>query len=240
MVGTIVSLPGGRTRYDARHEKFALIANAPRIYYKNHADFDQDGQVRRYRPQSTLFLDGQETQYIYAIRSGMLRLVKTLPDGRRQILGFVLAGDLLGLTLPIRHAFGAETITEVELRCYECDDFIKHIERRPDLLQKLHALTAGEVLSGQEQMFLLGRLRAKEKVASFLLTMRKRYRARGDKGDLYVHLPMTREDIGDYLGLTLETVSRMLAKMARDKIICIVPNGIRLIMLDKLEALVLQ
>lgn len=240
MVVNIVPLPVGQAWYDYRVENLDSLADAPRVHYPIQQNFDYGGKSMRYSPRSTLFLDGQEARYIYAIRSGMLRLVKNLPDGRRQILGFVLAGDFLGLTLTSRHAFGAETITEVELRCYKCDEFVNNIKIRPELLQQLHALTAEEVMSSQEQMFLLGRLRAQEKVASFLLTMRKRYRARGDKSDLYVHLPMTREDIGDYLGLTLETVSRMLAKMARDNIICIVPNGIRLITVEKLEALVLH
>lgn len=186
----------------------------------------------------TLFRQGDDVDYVYSLKSGMLRLSTMLADGRRQVIGFVLQGDFLGLTLPTQHTFTAETLTEVEICRFRRGEFQRFLDERPVLLRKLHILTANELALSREQMVLLGRLHAEEKLAAFLLNLRRRYQRADDRHDLYIHLPMTRQDIGDYLGLSLETVSRTFSKFAREKVICIVPDGVRLIMPDRLQELV--
>lgn len=205
----------------------------------DEAELDELGhlaQSRFYLSRHVLFSEGSDGLYVYNVRRGMIRLSRLLSDGRRQILGFVLPGDFLGLTLPTHYDFTAETIGEVEACRFERTAFVSYVEGKPHLLRRLHIATANELALGREQMVLLGRRTAEEKVAAFLLALRRRYR-RTQTCDVTLALPMTRQDIADYCGLTLETVSRVFSKLAREKILCIVPDGVRLVMLDRLQAL---
>ncbi len=145
--------------------------------------------LERKAPGETLFAEGDETNTIYEIVRGMLRLVKLLPDGRRQITGFLSAGRLLGLAPEGAHVYTVEAITEVTL-CDEVPGFAK-----PPL-----TVTSHELRVAQSQMLLLGRKTATEKVASSLRLIAEQ---RDGDGTLELDLPMTRSDIADYLGLTV-------------------------------------
>lgn len=194
-------------------------------------------QTQTYDPRATLFREGDDAAHVYNITKGMLRLSRLLTDGRRQVLGFVLPGEFLGLSLSDRQGFTAETVSAVEACRFERKAFIAYVEKKPHLLRSLHIATAQELALGREQMVLLGRRTAEEKVAAFLLSLRHRYR-RIRTCDVTLPLPMTRQDIADYCGLTLETVSRVFSKLAREKVILIIPDGVRVIMIDRLRALV--
>ncbi|HUB62845.1 MAG TPA: helix-turn-helix domain-containing protein [Methylocella sp.] len=169
--------------------------------------------LQRKAPGETLFTEGDETNSVYEIVRGMLRLVKLLPDGRRQITGFLSSGHLLGLAPEGVNVYTAEAVTEVTLCRYGRAAFERLIDEVPGFAKRLLTVTSHELRVAQDQMLLLGRKTAMEKVASFLLLIAKQ-----QDGDatLEVDLPMTRSDIADYLGLTIETVSRTLTKLKQD------------------------
>jgi CRP/FNR family transcriptional regulator len=162
----------------------------------------------------TLFGEGDVADGAYEIVKGTLRLYKLLPDGRRQIVGFPSAGHMLGLAPEGTHVYTAEAVTDVTLCRYPRASFNRLVDHVPGLARRLWAVTADELRFAQNQLLLLGRKTATEKVASFLLLLADQQHATDEVG-----VPMTRTDIGDYLGLTIETVSRTLTKMKRDGLI---------------------
>jgi len=190
--------------------------------------------LQRKAPGETLFAEGDETNSVYEIVSGMLRLIKLLPDGRRQITGFLSAGRLLGLAPEGAHIYTAEAVTEVTLCRYGRAAFERLIDEVPGFAKRLLTVTSHELRAAQNQMVLLGRKTATEKVASFLLLIAEQQDGDGMKVDL----PMTRSDIADYLGLTIETVSRTLTKLKQDGLIVLpTPNRLKIRDRDQLEEL---
>ncbi len=167
-------------------------------------------------PGETLFTEGDEAHSVYEIVSGMFRLVKLLPDGRRQITGFLPAGHLLGLASEGVHIYTAEAITEVTVCRYGRAAFERLVEELPGFAKRLFAQTSHELRANQDQMVLLGRKTATEKVASFLLMFARR-QSEDEAGE--IDMPVTRCDIADYLGLTIETVSRTFTKLRQDGLI---------------------
>jgi len=194
------------------------------------------GRTQGYPAKSTIFEQGREAGFVYNLTSGALRLSKLLPDGRRQVVGFAMPGDFLGLDFEPTHGYTADALTPAKLCQFSRVGFSDMIDGKPRLLRRLMAMASHELGLAQEQMVVLGRRTAEEKIAAFLVGMRKRY-ARINGPSVHVPLPMTRLDIGDYLGLTVETVSRMMTRMAREKTIVIVPDGVRLLDLPRLERL---
>ncbi|HMA50406.1 MAG TPA: helix-turn-helix domain-containing protein [Magnetospirillaceae bacterium] len=177
-----------------------------------------------------LFSEGDKAESVFEVLSGMVRLYKLLPDGRRQVTGFLTAGQLLGLAPEGTCVFTADTITEVSLCRYKRDAFERMIDEVPGFARRLLAVTSHELHAAQDQMVLLGRKSASEKVATFLLMLP----ARQDDIDV----PMTRGDIADYLGLTVETVSRTLTRLRQDGLIALpVPARIRVLDRKGLENL---
>lgn len=165
-----------------------------------------------------LFHEGDLADFVYNVTRGAMKLYKLLPDGRRQITGFLLAGDFLGLAGKDGYSYSAETVTAVELCRFPRRRLDELFESFPQLERRMLQLATDELIAAQDQMLLLGRRTAAEKVASFLLRLSEREKIRGQPGNP-VLLPMTRGDIADYLGLTIETVSRTLSQMKRDGLI---------------------
>jgi len=155
-----------------------------------------------------------------------------LPDGRRQILAFALPGDFLGMPLAARHNFSADAIGEVDLCQYSRDDLTKFIQSRPNIMRRLIEFATRELDMAQNQLLLLGNGSAEEKVAIFLVSWRNRL-ARLTASSETVPLPMRRQDIADFLGLKLETVSRTLAKLEHRKVIRLIPKGVFLTGLEQ-------
>jgi CRP/FNR family transcriptional regulator len=167
----------------------------------------------------TLFREGETADGVYEVISGMLRICKLLPDGRRQITGFVPAERLIGISLGGTYSYTAETITEVVICCYRRSALDRLMLERPKLTRHLLAAAAQELHVAHEQMLMLGCKDALEKVASFLLLMAGQQGGGIDATE--VHLPMDRHDIADYVGLTVETVSRTFTRLKRSKVIAL-------------------
>ncbi|MCW5773418.1 MAG: cyclic nucleotide-binding domain-containing protein [Rhodospirillaceae bacterium] len=172
---------------------------------------------KRLQPGETLFFEGDRSDSLYIITEGCVRLHKMLADGRRQITGFLFPSDFLGLALRERYAYSAEAVDTVALCRYPKARLEALLDQFPAMERRLLAVASNELASAQDQMLLLGRKTAIERVASFILILLRRMQLKG-KTDL-VSLPMTRTDIGDYLGLTIETVSRSLSRLKRDRVV---------------------
>src|SRR5262249_25509115 len=162
--------------------------------------------------------------FVHIMTDGVVRLYKTLSDGRRQIIGFALPGDLIGFGIDDRHSYSGEALGEVTTCRFARKDFNELLEAMPQLLRRLHMTLVEDLRVAQDHMMRLGQYSAKQKVAAFLLQMRNRWK-RVNGATAYVALPMPRQDIADYLGLTMETVSRTMSLIAHQKAIVIVPDG---------------
>jgi CRP/FNR family transcriptional regulator, anaerobic regulatory protein len=184
----------------------------------------------------TVFAQEEMTTSFYNLLDGIMRLYKLLPDGRRQIIGFVLPGDFLGLAASSHHNFSADAIGPVALCQFSKSAFARFSNDRPDLLRRINELAVRELSQAQDHMVLLGRRSAEEKVATFLITWRDRL-VRVNGPSQTVSLPMSRQDIADYLGLTIETVSRTFTRLDRDGVIEIMPGSVCLKDRARAEAL---
>ena len=171
-----------------------------------------------------LFDEGEPADHVFNVTAGCVKVYKLLPDGRRQVTGFLFPGDFLGLANQEIYAFSAEAVSPATLCRFQRGKLEGAMERYPQLEKRLLSVASHELAAAQEQMLLLGRKTAKEKIASFLLSLSKAAVRRGQpKSPL--RLPMTRSDIGDYLGLTTETVSRVITQLKGDGTIALLPNG---------------
>lgn len=189
-----------------------------------------------YAQRQQLFAQDEEAHHVYNVTSGSVRLYRLLPDGRRQVVGFAIPGDFLGLSLSARTVYGAEALTSVTVCRFDRAAFSAFVDEHPQLLRRLYDLANHELSLAQEQMVLIGRRTAEERVICFLVGLRKRW-AHINNNSVTVPLPMTRQDIADFLGLTIETVSRAISKLAREKALLVVPDGVRLLDVARLEAI---
>lgn len=171
-----------------------------------------------------LFLEGDRQNHVYLLESGVIGSYKMLTDGRRQIVGFAYPGDLIGLDHSKLCADSAEALTESVVRCIPISVIDTLIETEPGFGQIILRLTSQELSDAREQLVSLGRKSAMEKLATFLLRIVRRNEQYGLDGAV-VHLPMKRSDIGDHLGLTVETVSRNLTKLRLAQVIRLKSNS---------------
>jgi CRP/FNR family transcriptional regulator len=154
--------------------------------------------------------EGEPATDFFNITTGSVKLFKLLPDGRQQVTGFAGVGHFLGLAVSSTYAFSAEAIEPVRVCRFSRAKLRAVLDDFPALQRRLLETACNELASAQEQMLLLGRKTARERLASFLMA-----RARAAApcvGTTHVHLPMTRSEIADYLGLTIETVSRTFSR----------------------------
>jgi CRP/FNR family nitrogen fixation transcriptional regulator len=151
--------------------------------------------------------EGEPADYLYKVIAGTVRTYKVLSDGRRQIGTFYLTGDVFGLEMGEEHTFSAEAITDSKVLIIKRSAVVGLAARDHEVARQLWALTSRELRRAQDHIMLLVKT-AQERVASFLLEMARRMPA----GNA-IELPMSRQDIADYLGLTIETVSRTLTHL---------------------------
>jgi CRP/FNR family transcriptional regulator, nitrogen fixation regulation protein len=166
---------------------------------------DLMGAAMSYPRNTEIFGEGEPTDYLYKVISGSVRTYKILTDGRRQIGGFYLPADVFGLESGAEHTFSAEAITDTKLLVVKRSAVSALAGRDVGVARELFDLTSRELHRMQGRLLLLVKS-AQERVASFLLEMAER----AATGNM-VELPMSRQDIADYLGLTIETVSRTLS-----------------------------
>jgi len=167
--------------------------------------------------EAVIVAQADPADYSYLIISGCVRTVRLMSDGRRQIGEFLLAGDFFGLEALDEHTFGMEAVTPVILRRYLHCSLEAYADRNSDFARRLRTLAAKRLRSEQARVLALGRMTASERIARFLLEMADRTGAPG----CCIELPMSRSDVADYLGLTTETVCRMLTQMQREAVITI-------------------
>lgn len=185
-------------------------------------------------PGDTLYFDGDVALHFFEIASGTVRCCRLTPDGRRQIYRFADAGDMLGLGGETEHSHSAEAVTKVVVRRHRLPGLDAALARDGQLRERVLGALREELAAVRLQMMLLGRMSATEKVASFLLARA----ARPADPAAPVHLPMTRADIADYLGLTIETVSRKINEMKRLGVIALsTPTDLCITRHDQLRAM---
>lgn len=165
------------------------------------------GAVMSYTRNTEIFAEEEAADYLYQVVSGSVRTYKVLIDGRRQVGGFYLPGDIFGLQFGAEHGLTAEAMTDAKVRIVKRSTLDALAARDATIAQELFLLISRELRRMQDRMLLLIKS-AQERVASFLLEMA----ARGSAG-LAIDLPMSRQDIADYLGMTIETVSRTFAAL---------------------------
>ena len=167
-----------------------------------------------YKKDEEIYGEDEPAEYVYQVISGSVRSYKLLSDGRRQIGAFYLPGDVFGLKSGPTHRLTAEAVADTSVRLVKRRNLEQAAGITVQVARSLWAMTAGELRHAEDHMLLLGRKNAMERVASFLLEMDRRLAGTG-----MVALPMCRRDIGDYLGLTLETVSRALSQLHGDGVL---------------------
>ena len=201
------------------------------------ARFRCEGTTKRLDQRQPLFHEGDRAEVVYNLTRGSMKLYKLLPDGRRQVTGFVFPGDFLGLSVDSDHAFTAEALEDCEMCRFPRGRFEQFIEEHPEMEHALLRMAAHELAVAQEQMLLLGRKTAAERVASFLMALHRRAR-REDRGAEGFRLAMSRTDIADYLGLTKETVSRSFTWLKTNRLIRLMPGDrVRISDADRLARL---
>jgi len=178
----------------------------------------------------TIFSEGELADSVFGLSRGFVRLYKLPPDGRRQILGFALPGDFLGMPINDRHRFSADAIGEVTLSRFSRIKLANFVLSSPNVLRLLMEFAARQLEMAQDQM--IGRRSAEEKVSIFLVNWRSRL-SRITASSEAVPLPMPRRDIADFLGLTLETISRTFTKLEQRKAIRILPKAVMLTGLEQ-------
>ena len=188
----------------------------------------------------TIISDEEPVDFFANVISGAIKLTKTLPDGRQQIVGLLFAPDFLGRAYSKNNPYTAEAATDVEICTFPNAAFERLVGEYPGLQQRLFQHTLDELDAARDWMLLLGRKTAEEKVASFLYMLARRSMLTGcvhkaNQGAAAFELPLTRSDIADYLGLTIETVSRQLTRLKTSNVVRLSTN--RLIMVPDLDRL---
>ena len=201
---------------------------------------DEVVATRRKIPRGeTLFRNGEKFNALYAIRTGFFKTRISSEDGRDQVTGFQMAGEIIGLDgiVSDHHTCDAVALEDAEV-CVMPFDRIEELSREITSLQRhVHKIMSREIVRENGVMLLLGSMRAEERLAAFLVNLVQRLHARGFSQSELV-LRMTREEIGSFLGLKLETVSRTFSKFAEDGIIEVKQRHVRILNPDALKLIV--
>jgi len=191
--------------------------------------------MSRFGRNQTIFNEGDDANYSYTVVAGGVRLCKLMSDGRRQIAEFLLPGDIFGFEAGDEHSLTAEALSDVVVMRCSRSNMERISDEHPVVRKQLLSLLRRELSAAQDHLVMLGRQTAKERVTSFLVQLAERAgAANGDSLDL----PMGRQDIADYLGLTIETVCRALSDLKSSRLIGIPSrHQVTIRNLDALEAI---
>ena|SRR5690242_13795383 len=185
------------------------------------------GATMIYPHDTEIFGENEPADYLYKVLGGAVRTYKILSDGRRQVGGFYLPGDIFGLEFADEHSLSAEAVSDARVLVVKRSALTKLATRDPSVAQELFALTGRELHRVQDRTLLLIK-NARERVASFLLEMAERASENNT-----IELPMSRQDIADYLGLTIETVSRTLTSLETASAIEVSPSSRRIVLRNR-------
>jgi CRP/FNR family transcriptional regulator len=194
---------------------------------------------RKVKRGMALFRNGEKFNALYAIRTGFFKTCVASEDGRDQVTGFQMAGEIIGLDGIVHdhHTCDAVALEDAEV-CVMPFDRIEDLSREINSLQRhVHKIMSREIVREHGVMLLLGSMRAEERLAAFLLNLVQRLHARGFSSSELI-LRMTREEIGSYLGLKLETVSRTFSKFVEDGIVEVKQRHVRILDPEALQRLV--
>lgn len=191
---------------------------------------------RRIRQGELLFSSGDTFTSLYAIRSGFFKTCVTSEDGREQVTGFQMAGEIIGMDgiVSDHHNCNAVALEDAEVCVMPFSDIEDLSRELPGLQRHVHKIMSREIVRENSVMMLLGNMRAEERLAAFLLNLVQRLHARGLSQSELV-LRMTREEIGSYLGLKLETVSRAFSKFSEEGIIEVKQRYVKILAPDALK-----
>ncbi len=170
------------------------------------------GKSKRFQAGETVFWQGVEAESYFLITSGLMRAVRFLDDGRRQITRFIFPGTLIVHKDNVDHIYSGEAITDIEVRIIPRDVLDNLVSAQPCLADLVTCSILEELRETQDHLLTLGKLKAEERVSHFLSVLKRRLPGM-EKNE--INIPMSRTDIADYLGLTIETVSRVLGRMKR-------------------------
>ena len=194
---------------------------------------------RKVKRGATLFRNGEAFTSLYAIRTGFFKTCVATEDGRDQVTGFQMAGEIIGLDGIVHdhHTCDAIALEDAEV-CVMPFDGLEEISREVTALQShVHKVMSREIVREHSVMLLLGSMRAEERLAAFILNLVQRLHARGFSSQELV-LRMTREEIGSYLGLKLETVSRTFSKFVEEGMVEVKQRHVRILDTSALQRLV--
>ena len=170
------------------------------------------GALRGIEAKEHIFAEGDKKVFVYMVVTGAVCLYKVLPDGRRQVIDFALPGDLIGLGTGALETFNAQATVATRVRCLPVAQLQKLATQDSQLAMRLYDAVSRELSAMRDHLICVGQRSAIERVVSFLLALSERNESKG-RDPLTIELPMTRTDIGDFLGLTIETVSRTFSKL---------------------------
>jgi CRP/FNR family transcriptional regulator len=188
-----------------------------------------DQPVETLEANQLVFFEGDPARHVYQLVEGVVRLCRLMPDGRRAVIGFVFPTQMLGIPSHKSYPHSAEAVTGIRLRRSRRTQLDQLIAEDLTLTQKLLAMVCEELSAAQEQLLLLGRKTAQERLATFLIWLTEKLDHNGHPNE--VVLPLTRQDIADHLGVTVETVSRTIKKLKQFGAISL-PEPNRLIIED--------
>ena len=177
---------------------------------------------RSFQAGQTVIWSGDKMDFVASVVSGIATLTQTMEDGRRQMVGMLLPSDFVGRPGRTHAAYDVTATTDLVMCCFRKKPFEDMMLETPHIGQRLLEMTLDELDAAREWMLLLGRKTAREKIASLMAIIARRdaaLRATDGQGPLVFDLPLTREEMADYLGLTLETVSRQISALKRDGVI---------------------
>ena len=191
---------------------------------------------RRVKRGEALFASGDPFKAVYAVRSGFFKTSVVDGEGREQVTGFSMGGELLGMEgIGTGRYNGSATALEDSEVCVLPYTLIEEIAAEvPALQRRINSVLAREIVRDHGVMMLLGSMRAEQRLATFLLNLSRRFTARGYSSSDF-HLRMTREEIGSYLGLKLETVSRLFSRFQEDRLIEVQQKHVRIVDIPGLE-----
>ena len=177
---------------------------------------------RSFQAGQTVIWSGDRMDFVASVVTGIATLTQTMEDGRRQMVGLLLPSDFVGRPGRATAAYDVTATTDLVMCCFRKKPFEEMMATTPHVAQRLLEMTLDELDAAREWMLLLGRKTAREKIASLLAIIARRdatLSLRTAKGAVVFDLPLTREEMADYLGLTLETVSRQMSALKRDGVI---------------------